>query len=1045
MPGNVRSKVIALSFPKKGTDQGSPLALQPKGTTPNCLNVRALDARNRTGGGKRGGIVKALTTASGSGLTSQRVVGLSMLADARAAPGSLTAASTVLTTIDFTALTVASPCNTSTTTNGVDLVGFKTDNATTPIAIGEYTNHNATGAGTGVSFTVTSIAASGAVGHRGLSPLYYSENDCTVSVRARDNITFAGANNTGGWGDNGECGGVGPFIRADVLLQTAIMARIRPISATTIKLEIVVVGENSGSTQQVLASSAVAISLNNSGASSDFSIRLRETTTGVEATLTWVGGGAAASTISETISATTTKFQGQSRCGVMVSQDTGNGAAWAGGTKTNYRIVQSMIYTKRVPESSVVYNTADVTQANTSNNNYVTFGFRSQGHINGSSTVTTVDATSAEQGFGTNQTNPTIDDANNWIEMLQSATNIVRGFLGEITAPSSGDRRGVEVQPRVGFKEGTPGQTQQTGAAFRVSDDGKSYVALKFRITGRGAGGGGDAADVGEQIIALQTSNMATVVADNLTITTTSVGTSTVTSFMIRDTSRIKITDDGTFLRLYVNGMLFYTVTPSGVPASIASNRRCGAFFEQNSTGTGTFTPCIMGSIRIVSGESITQDFSESKPVILIQNKGRSNIGDITANTVTPCVGFPSLFGELPQIASLFRKFYIVDGTDDGGIIVDPVTYTVSDWSATTGTAPWDGSPADYMRLICAYRGRLVLARGSTNPTMWYMTRVGAPTDFNYNSSPLSTAAYAGSIGDAGQPGDTITALIPFSDDYLFFGCASSIAMLEGDPGYQGSVQTITTKTGILGPRAWCVDHKGNFFFMGMGGLYTMPRGARDFVNVSGRRLVNFLDRINLSTTLVHMAFDAFRRYVHVWFTATNGVDNNNHCVYDPETDAFWIDQHPLEFGPWAACDSTGGSYVDMGWLIGGNDGYVRRPYDLSFDDDTQDIDSWVEIGPFFMDSGDITSVVTEIQAEIGSGSGNITWYWFTGDSAELVAAQDFGEEVASGTFSADRNTPVRIRKRGGAHKIRLRNVSNDENWSVEQIRGWFMPGGRRR
>lgn len=1033
MPGNARSKSIMLPFPLKGTDQGSPLAKQPKGTTPQCLNVRALDARNRTGGGKRGGIVKAVTQQAGVGLTTQRITCLSMLADARAAPGSLSAASSVAAAVDFTGIAATSPVDTSLVANGVDLVGFRHTGISTTINVSDYTEQN--GSGGFLGLTARSIGATGILGAQGMSPLYLSENDVTLKVNATNVLSFA---TNFGWGGSGEAWGVGPFIRAGNLLDSFIMARLRPTAAGTFKLEIVEVGTSASATTQTNLGSSANQAFAAAGGTSDMQIRLYQSSaTQVTAVCDWSGQGV----VALTLTVTTSTNSGSSRCGFCIGTDTGSGSGAGAGVVANWRLIHSVAYVKRVPETDVVYYSSDVT-AN-SGAFYVPFQFRSQGWTAGGTTVTTNDATSAVLVFGAKQVTPTINQGANQYEYTQSAGSVTYGFVGEITPSSVGDRHGVDIQPlNPGWVDGSPGKTQQIGCAFRVADDGKSYTGIRFII--RGIGTISSPSAIGMADILLQSTNIVSYVVNNLVLTTTSIGVGAM-HFMIRDTSRIKFTDDGTVIRVYVNGILWYSATPVGVPAAIASNRRAGIYMEQNSTGAGSLTPSNAGSIRIISGESITQDFTEAKPVILVQNKGRSNVADIVANTLTQCIGVASLAGEIPQATSLFRKFYMVDGTNQGGVIVDPITYIVSDWVASAGTAPWDSGTPDYVRLACTYRGRVVVARGSVNPTMWYMTRVGAPTDFDYGAVPLATAAYSGTVGDAGQPSDAITALIPYSDDYLIFGCAGSIHMLEGDPGYQGAVQNITYKTGILGPRSWCIDHKGNLYFMGNGGLFMMPRGSRDFTNISARRLINFLDRINLTSTLVHMAFDGFRRYVHIWFTATNSVTNNNHAVYDPETNAFWIDNHPLRFGPWSACDSTGGSYVDRGWLIGGNDGYLRRPYDLAFEDDGDDIDSWIEIGPFQMDEGDINSMVTELQAEIGAGSGDVTWYWFTAETCEEVADQDFGDEVATGTFVAGDNTPVRLRKRGGAHKIRVRNVSNDENWSLEQVAAWFAPGSRRR
>jgi hypothetical protein len=430
-------------------------------------------------------------------------------------------------------------------------------------------------------------------------------------------------------------------------------------------------------------------------------------------------------------------------------------------------------------------------------------------------------------------------------------------------------------------------------------------------------------------------------------------------------------------------------------------------------------------------------DYSQFKATVLEASTGAFTIGDLNANTQLACTG-DGLFGSLPQLTVAFGKWYGCDGFTYR--VVDPVTAISSPWVASRGVLPTGG------QYICTYRGRVVLAVG----TVWYMSRAGDPLDYQYGTAPLSTSAYNGNDATFGGPADVITSLIPFGDDYLLFGCAQSIWRMDGDPGYQGLLTCLTRKTGILGPRSYCFDEKGNLYFLGGGGgLFVLAQGSTEPTNISAESMTAYFDRQDFAGNLVIMGYDAFRREVRIYVTAADGITNNVHAVYRPSDNSFWLDTIPLSHGPWAVVDGVGMKFFNRSVLLGGADGYLRQPDPRANSDDGSAIDAWVEIGPFEMTDGQEESMVTELSAFIGAGSELLTWYWFTARSAEEVAAQDFPAAVATGTWGGPDQIqfqqPVGLRQTGGAHKLRIRSNTASGTWSLERIVAYFRPTSRRR
>jgi hypothetical protein len=208
-------------------------------------------------------------------------------------------------------------------------------------------------------------------------------------------------------------------------------------------------------------------------------------------------------------------------------------------------------------------------------------------------------------------------------------------------------------------------------------------------------------------------------------------------------------------------------------------------------------------------------------------------------------------------------KVWAVDG--EQSLIIDPFRRTIDDWKEAVEERGAGLFPENCM-LAALYRGRAVLARQPDNLSIWYMSRMGNPLDYDIGQIPIATASVAGTANEIGVPADALTALIPVGDDYMLFGCRSSIWAMQGDPSYGGALFPVTRMTGVLGPKSWCFDHHGILYFLGARGLYRMA-GIDLPQSISDDRLVDTLSRIDVNTRTIHLAYDPHRREVNIFIT----------------------------------------------------------------------------------------------------------------------------------------------------------------------------------
>jgi len=348
------------------------------------------------------------------------------------------------------------------------------------------------------------------------------------------------------------------------------------------------------------------------------------------------------------------------------------------------------------------------------------------------------------------------------------------------------------------------------------------------------------------------------------------------------------------------------------------------------------------------------------------------------------------------------------------------------------------GIPPCGCQVICTYRDRLVLA-GPNH--IWYMSRQGDPTDWDYGADPDDVArAVASTTAEAGSIGEPIVALIPHSDDYLVIGCQRSVWVLRGDPAIGGQIQALTREIGIQGPDAWCKLPDGSLLFLSRDGLYVLPPGGVNFpVEFSREKLPKELLDVDTSANAVSMAYDSRDRGVHLFITPTAGT-TGEHWWIDWATKTFW----PVAFGdddhqPLVAVDHAPNLSSDHYVHLGGGDGYVRRFSDDATTDDATDAEpivSSVVYGPLPIAPPGMTGIVDEIFAILDASSGDLDWELAFADTAEgtLTAIAS-----ATGTWVAGRNRSQRVRYRGAAAALTL---SATTQWAIESVAVAIKPGG---
>ncbi len=412
-----------------------------------------------------------------------------------------------------------------------------------------------------------------------------------------------------------------------------------------------------------------------------------------------------------------------------------------------------------------------------------------------------------------------------------------------------------------------------------------------------------------------------------------------------------------------------------------------------------------------------------------------------------------------------FTSGETVTGTNPDGTSVSFVTNSIEDagphwydWTAY-GNDTTFGEMPPRATLGCLFRGRAVISGNNLAPHQWYMSRQANPFDWLYGVNDAQSAV-AGNNTDAGEVGDVVTALIPYKDDFLIFGCVDSMWYLTGDPTSGGSLDELDLTTGIFGANSWCWGEDDVLYFWGLNGIYkvSLPGGAP--ICLSEIRLPKLIDdeAADPTTHRITMAYD--KRRAGILTTVTKLSDGSNSCYwYDFRTDGFFPESYPDACGVYSAVQYNA---FDSGFkqvMYGCNDGYIRYHDEAAKDDDTTAgtaaISSYVTFGPFLLSASAVNEgKITGFDLILGGGgsapeSDGASYEFYTGKSAqEVVKRMAAGTPIAaagSETGSGRSRKTFKRKIRGVYCGIKVKNITLAQTWAMEQALVEIAKAGRLR
>lgn len=417
-----------------------------------------------------------------------------------------------------------------------------------------------------------------------------------------------------------------------------------------------------------------------------------------------------------------------------------------------------------------------------------------------------------------------------------------------------------------------------------------------------------------------------------------------------------------------------------------------------------------------------------------------------------------------------FSSGETVTGTNSDGNTVSFVTSAAEtapphwyNWTVFGNDTTNYGTMPTSISIVNLYRGRLVY-NDDYRPHAWYMTAVENPWKIKYDydtDGDLSAVTYTNTM--LGEVGDIITAIIPYKDDLLIWGCANSVWILVGDPMGSGQNARITDKTGIWGSKAWCIDDKSNLYFLGDDGIYKMPisESYSPPQNISKLVLPNLIADLDLDKSLhrVTFGFDPIKYGIHICKTALTDGTNTNYW-YDLMTGGFYPETYPTSCGVFSSYYYPATDDTYKKYLVGCTDGYIRE-FDNSTENDTTTsstsaIDSYCTIVGKLSQDEDTEGKMIWINAITSGGasggdfsdSDSVEYSLYAANDAEtaLEDIKDGATAFASGTWDgAGKQTKNRVRMRGAWYGLKIGNDDASETWSVNTLYCNIIPAGKLR
>jgi hypothetical protein len=401
---------------------------------------------------------------------------------------------------------------------------------------------------------------------------------------------------------------------------------------------------------------------------------------------------------------------------------------------------------------------------------------------------------------------------------------------------------------------------------------------------------------------------------------------------------------------------------------------------------------------------------------------------DEWTQAVTPITGDSLDTSTRLQAAVIRQKVYVTNSSGPPHVF-DPATAAVYELEASRGSVPEDYTA------ICRYRERLFLAGDGQN---WHASRAGDPTDWDFFKHPPDAGmAMIGTCARRGEIGQDVIALMPSGDDYLLFGCESSLWLLQGDPLHGGAMRRISDEVGIVSATAWCELPDRSILLLAQSGLWLITPGGEQVVEFSQEALPSELRGV---TDPVVMAYDPQHKGVHLSAVPADG-STGQHWWIDLRNRAFW----PVEFsdaGLQPAAMATFPQILDgeLRVVIGSVNGGLRWYDDSRATDDRDPLESRVVYGPVRAGGPFGESLVSEMISILDDANDSVHWTLQVADSgsaALLSSARSCDGEWAGGWNHV--NAP---RLSGGDFAIK---VESEGQWAMESIGVKVAPAGRQR
>jgi hypothetical protein len=445
-------------------------------------------------------------------------------------------------------------------------------------------------------------------------------------------------------------------------------------------------------------------------------------------------------------------------------------------------------------------------------------------------------------------------------------------------------------------------------------------------------------------------------------------------------------------------------------------------------------------------GSTVTQATSNATMIVDFVNTAKTEIyGYTTSGTFTTTAGHTLSGGGMDPETRV-----------PSAVAEAATTPHWYNWTVYPGGA--SGAMPEKAYLITVYRGRVTLSGNPQYPNQWFMSKVADPFDWLYGADdPMS--AVAGNNADAGQCPDIVRSLISFHDDYLIFGCASTIWILRGDPVAGGSLDNLSDTTGIFGSDSWCFDDARNLYFWGSGGIYKVEDvAAGEISNLTEMVLPDLIndEAADPTTHRITMGYDKKRHGIVVCVTVlATGVNSN--YFYSFKTKGFYPESYPNECGPYSIFyyDANDTTYADL--LVGCKDGYIRKFDNSAKDDDVGGSDDAISsyvtypITPLSNvedQDGKLTELVFDLSGGAAGGDAGDTdgVSYELGSDAETVLEDiiDGATAFTSGTLSGTgRQNKIRPRMRGAYAGLKLYNSTASETWAINRVLYGTQKAGR--